>query len=74
MSAGTSGGIDETALQALIAASGMRLTPAETDAVAQSLARAHAAAAMLLRAPAFDETIERFYRLLEGDADAGAGR
>jgi hypothetical protein len=52
----------------------VNVTPAEAQALVQSLARVQGAAATLLRPPSFDETVERFYRLLESDAAEGAGR
>ena len=75
MSAGAGDGIDRAAaLQALVADTGVNVTPAEAQALVQSLARVQGAAATLLRPPSFDETVERFYRLLESDAAEGAGR
>ena len=75
MSAGASDGVDRAAaLQALVADTGVSVTPVEAHALVQSLARLQGAAATLLRPPSFDETVERFYRLLESDAAAGAGR
>jgi hypothetical protein len=75
MSAEAGGGVDRAAaLQALVADAGARLTAAEAETVVQAVARVHAAAAVLLRPPSFDETVERFYRLLESDAAEGAGR
>jgi hypothetical protein len=75
MSAGAGDGVDRAAaLQALVADAGVNVTPAEAQALVQSLARVHGAAATLLRPPSFDETVERFNRLLESDAAEGAGR
>jgi len=61
-------GIDKATLERLMAGSGVSLSPEEADAVIRSLARFQIAAANLLQAPSFDETIEQFYRLLEIDA------
>jgi hypothetical protein len=75
MSAGAGDGVDRAAaLQTLVADTGVNVTPAEAQALVQSLARVQGAAATLLRPPSFDETVERFYRLLESDAAGGAGR
>jgi hypothetical protein len=75
MSAGAGDGVDRAAaLQALVADTGVNVTPAEAQALVQSLARVQGAAATLLRPPSFDETVERFYRLLESDAAEGAVR
>jgi hypothetical protein len=75
MSAGASDGVDRgAALCALVADTGVNVTPAEARAQVQSLARVQAAATALLRAPSFDETIERFYRLLETGAAQGTRR
>jgi hypothetical protein len=71
MSAAAGGGIDRTALARLIADSGVRLTAEEADAVARSLDRMQNAAATLLQSLSFDETAERFYRLLETDPPTG---
>ena len=75
MSAGAGDGVDRAAaLQALVADTGVSVTPVEAQALVQSLARVQGAAATLLRPPSFDETVERFYCLLEIDAAEGAGR
>jgi hypothetical protein len=75
MSAGAGDGVDRAAaLQALVADTGVNVTPVEAQALVQSLARVQGAAATLLRPPSFDETVERFYRLLESAAAEGAGR
>jgi hypothetical protein len=71
MSAAAHGGIDAAALKQLIAASGVRVTSEEVDAVARSLDRIQSAAAALMQSPTLDETAERFYRLLENDAADG---
>jgi hypothetical protein len=72
MSAGEGGGIDKATLEGLIVGSGVRPTSEELDAVARALARIRTAAATLSQSPSFDETAERFYRLLETDAADGA--
>jgi hypothetical protein len=59
----------EAALAEVLAASGVKVSPEDVGPVAGSLARIERAAA-LLRAPSFDDTNERFFRLLEDD---GAG-
>lgn len=75
MSAGARGGIDRVAaVEELMASRGVRISSEEVDAVVRSLARIQAAAATLLQSPSFDETSERFYRLLENEAADGAGR
>lgn len=69
MSVGEGDGVDRAAaLRALVADTGVSVSPAEADAMVQSLARFQAALASLLHQPSFDETIERFYRLLETGA------
>jgi hypothetical protein len=73
MSAGEGDGVDRpAALRALVGDTGVSVTPAEAQALVQSLARVQAATATLLRRPSFDETVERFYRLLETDAAKGS--
>jgi len=67
-------GIDAAALETVLASSGVKVTRQDVDAVARSLARIRDAAAALFPSPLLDETGERFFRLLEGDADEGAGR
>jgi hypothetical protein len=74
MSAESRGGLDKSALEEILASSGVKVTSDEVDAVARSLARMRLAAGTLPRSPSFDETVERFYRLLEIDAAGGAGR
>jgi hypothetical protein len=61
-------GIDRATLQKLMASAGVKPISEEVDAALQSLARIQVAAASLLQSPSFDETGERFYRLLEIDA------
>ena len=68
-------GLDRAAtLRAFVADTGVSVSPAEAEGLVQSLARVQAAAASLLRPPSFDETIERFYRLIETGAAQGASR
>jgi hypothetical protein len=75
MSAGEGDGVDRSAaLRALVGDTGVSVTPAEAQGLAQSLARVQTATATLLRQPSFDETVERFYRLLETDAAEGSQR
>jgi hypothetical protein len=75
MSAGEGDGVDRSAaLRALVGDTGVSVTAAEAQALIQSLARVQAATASLLRQPSFDETVERFYRLLETDAAEGSAR
>ena len=75
MSAGEGNGVDRAAaLRALVADTGVSVSPTEADAMVQSLARFQAGLAGLLHQPSFDETIERFYRLLESGAARGASR
>lgn len=75
MSAGQGDGVGRAAaLRALVADTGVNVSSAEADAMVQSLARFQAGLAGLLHQPSFDETIERFYRLLESGAARGASR
>ncbi len=74
MSAGMpDGGIGKAALEEVLAASGVKVTSEEAEAVARSLSRIQAAAATLLQSPSFDETVEHFYRLLDAGVAEGAG-
>jgi hypothetical protein len=73
MSAGMRGGISEAALEEVLAASGVKITSEDAEAVARSLLRIQAAAATLLQSLSFDETVERFYRLLDTGTAGGAG-
>jgi hypothetical protein len=73
MSAEMHGGIGEAALEEVLAASGVKITSADAKACARSLARIQAAAASLLQSLSFDETVERFYRLLDTGPARGAG-
>ena len=71
MSAKARNDISEAALAEVLAASGVAVSADEVGPVARSLGRIERAAA-LLSPPSFDDTNERFYRLLENDG-AGAG-
>lgn len=64
---------DRAALEKLIGDSGVNVTAEEVDAVAGSLDRIQSAAAAVLKSLSFDETGERFYRLLNA-ADDGVQR
>jgi hypothetical protein len=66
MSAKARDDISEAALAAVLAACGVMVSPEELGPVARSLARMQDAA-VLLQLPSFDDTNERFYRLLEDD-------
>jgi hypothetical protein len=75
MSAGEGDGVDHAAaLRAVVAETGVSVSPAEAAAMVQSLTRFQAALAGLLHQPSFDETIERFYRLLDTGAAQRASR
>jgi ribosomal protein L12E/L44/L45/RPP1/RPP2 len=63
--------IGAAALTAVLAATGVTVDASEVEAVARSLERIERAAA-LLQTTSFDDTNERFYRLLAND-DAGSG-
>jgi len=73
MSAEMHGGIGEAALEEVLAASGVEITSEDAKAVARSLVRIEAAAMTLLQSLSFDETVERFYRLLDTGSAEGAG-
>lgn len=73
MITGMDNGFDRMIVEKVITSSGVAIAPQEADAVAHSLARIRAAAAILLRSSSFDETGEHYYRLLESDA-AESGR
>ncbi len=62
------------ALEKVIADLGVSVNADDVAAVAQSLDRIQSAAASLLRSLSFDETNERYYRLLEADVLGEAGR
>jgi hypothetical protein len=71
MSAKDRNDISEAALADVMAASGVAVNADDVGPVARSLARIERAAA-LLGSPSFDDTSERFFRLLEDDG-RGAG-
>jgi DNA-binding GntR family transcriptional regulator len=72
MSAKARDDLSEAALAEVLAASGVNAGPEDIGPVARSVARIRDAA-VALRPPSFDDTNERFYRLLEDDgAEAGA--
>jgi hypothetical protein len=73
MSAAAGKRIDQRALAEILIASGVTVTPDEVDSVDRALARLDAAAAVLLASPSFDETVERFLRLLDQDGTDGGG-
>ena len=64
-------GISEAALADIFAVSGVEVEAGEIGPVVHALARIDAAARVLLRL-SFDDTVERYFRLLEQDG-AGAG-
>jgi hypothetical protein len=66
--------IDRAALKKLIAGSGVTVTFEDVESVARSLERIQEAASTLARSLPFDETTERFRRLLEAGAADGTGR
>jgi len=66
MSAKARDDISEAALAEVLAASGVSVSPEEIGPLVRSLARMQDAA-VSLRSPSFDDTNERFYRLLEDD-------
>jgi hypothetical protein len=66
MSAAGDNDLDEAALAALFANSGVAVAPEEIAPVAGALARINAAARALLQ-PSFDDTTEAYFRLLEQD-------
>ncbi len=74
MSAAMRWSIGKTALEEVLAASGVKVTPEDAEAVARSLSRIEAAATKLLQSLPFDETVERFYRLLDTGAAVGTGK
>ncbi len=74
MGAGMRWSIGKAALAEVLAASGVKVTPEDAEAVARSLSRIEAAATKLLQSLPFDETVERFYRLLETGAAEGTGK
>jgi len=74
MSAAMRWSIGKAALEEVLAASGVKVTPEDAEAVARSLSRVEAAAAKFLQSPSFDETVEHFYRLLDTGAAEGIGK
>jgi hypothetical protein len=74
MSVPAGGAANRAALEQVIADIGVSVNADDVDAVARSLDRIQSAAATLLQSLSFDETDERFYRLLEADALDEAGR
>jgi len=74
MSAPLHSSVDRAALQKRIAESGVAVTSEEVEAVARSLERIQDAASTLIQSLSFDETIERFVRLLDADDADRAGR
>jgi hypothetical protein len=74
MSAAMRWSIGKAALEEVLAAGGVKVTPEDAEAVARSLSRIEAAATKLLQSMPFDETVERFYRLLETGAVEGTGK
>lgn len=64
---------DNAALEQVLAASGVKITSQDADAVARALTRINAAAVTLLASLSFDDTIERYYRLLENDPAERSG-
>ena len=63
--------ISEAALADVFASSGVKVEADEIGPVVRALVRIDAAARVLLR-PAFDDTVEGYFRLLEEER-AGAG-
>jgi hypothetical protein len=74
MSVSVRGTIDRAALEKLIVDTGVNVNGDDVDAVARSLDRTQRAAATLLQSLSFDETNERFYRLLDTDFAEEVGR
>ena len=72
MSAAEDKDIDEAALAAIFANSGVAVQPEEIAPVRGALTRIKAAARLLLR-PSFDDTLEAYDRLLEQDGAGGEG-
>jgi hypothetical protein len=66
------GWIEPGAVADTLAASGVQVTPDDAEAVARALERIAAAAAILFASQSFDDTAERYFRLLEGDDAGGA--
>ena len=74
MSGPAGGAANRAALERVIADIGVNVNADDVDAVARSLDRIQTAAATLLQSLSFDETSERYYRLLEADVLDEAGR
>jgi hypothetical protein len=74
MGAEVAGEIDGKTVEGLVAASGVKLTAPEVDAVVRAVARIKRSASLLLPPSLFDQTSEHFYRLLESDAAGEAGK
>ncbi len=74
MSVSAGDAASRAALEKVIADLGVSVNADDVEAVARSLDRIQGAAASLLQSPSFDETSERYYRLLEADVLGGAGR
>ena len=73
MSAGERDGPGRKTVEEVITDSGVKITPHEAEAVARSLARIQAAAAVLQRSRSFDDTGEQYYRLLDRNAAGETG-
>jgi hypothetical protein len=73
MSAGERDGPGGKTVEEVITNSGVKVTPQEAEAVARSLPRIRAAAAILQRSRSFDDTGEQYYRLLDRDAAGEPG-
>ncbi len=73
MSAGMRWSIGKAALEEVLAATGVKVTPEDAEAVGRSLLRIEIATTLLQSLP-FDETAERFFRLLETGAVKGIGK
>ena len=71
MSAKARNDLGEVALAEVLAASGVAVSSDDVAPVARSLARIERAV-LSLGSPAFDDTNERFYRLIDDDS-TGAG-
>jgi hypothetical protein len=74
MGADAGGEIERATVEGLAGASGVELTATEVDDVARAVGRIQRSAAALLPPSLFDQSGEHFYRLLDSDAAAEAGR
>ena len=74
MSVSAGDAASRAALEKVIADLGVSVNADDVEAVARSLDRIQGAAASLLQSLSFDETSERYYRLLEADVLGGADR